>query len=205
MTNRIREGTIDELIPDTKNANKGTKRGRDLHEKSIRNTGFGRSIVVDRHNRIIAGNKTAEIAAEQGVPVTFVDVHGDELVAVRRLDLDLEDDAGPAREMAIADNRVGQVNLDFAEEILAQTPQITGEYWFPEELEALMGEEGEGADNPHHGEENASPSSEEASQSDVETIKLGNHTLVVGPEGTYGEIAVLLQAWYDHTGELISR
>ena len=53
---------LSDLTPDTKNANKGTQRGRGLLEKSLRQHGAGRSVLVDRDGEIIAGNKTVEIA-----------------------------------------------------------------------------------------------------------------------------------------------
>ena len=49
---------ISDLTPDPQNANKGTERGRGMIEDSLRRLGAGRSILVDKHNRVIAGNKT---------------------------------------------------------------------------------------------------------------------------------------------------
>ncbi len=60
---KIVETKIDELIPDGKNANKGTEYGQSLIEKSLRKFGAGRSILIDKNNKIIAGNKTVENAA----------------------------------------------------------------------------------------------------------------------------------------------
>jgi hypothetical protein len=48
---------IKDLIPDDKNFNKGTEFGNSLIEKSFRKFGAGRSILLDKNNRIIAGNK----------------------------------------------------------------------------------------------------------------------------------------------------
>lgn len=52
---------ISDLIPDDRNANKGTERGNGLLERSLQQYGAGRSILIDKNNRIIAGNKTVEI------------------------------------------------------------------------------------------------------------------------------------------------
>jgi hypothetical protein len=49
---------ISDLQPDAKNANKGTPRGNQMIEDSLREYGAGRSILLDKHGRIIAGNKT---------------------------------------------------------------------------------------------------------------------------------------------------
>ena len=58
---------ISDLIPDDKNYNKGTEFGNSLIEKSLRKFGAGRSILLDKNNRIIAGNKTIENANAIGL------------------------------------------------------------------------------------------------------------------------------------------
>ena len=108
------------IRPDVKNANKGTERGRYMVEASLRETGAGRSILLDKDGRIIAGNKTFEAASDIGLPVRVVETDGTELVAVKRTDLDLDDDTGTARRLAYYDNRAAQVGLDWdAEQMLA--------------------------------------------------------------------------------------
>jgi hypothetical protein len=108
----------DGIQPDRKNANKGTERGRYMVEASLRETGAGRSIVLDKDGRIIAGNKTFEAASDIGLPVRIVETDGRELVAVKRTDLDLSDDTGAARKLAYYDNRAGQVGLEWDAEVL---------------------------------------------------------------------------------------
>jgi hypothetical protein len=46
---------IQDLVPDDKNANRGTLRGRGLLEKSLRRLGAGRSILVDKDGRVTRG------------------------------------------------------------------------------------------------------------------------------------------------------
>jgi hypothetical protein len=102
---------------DPHNANKGTARGRELLRESIDTTGYGRSILVDKHGVTIAGNKTLEAATERGADVEIVETAGHELVVVQRTDLDLRTDP-KARQLAYYDNRVGEVGLDWdAEQI----------------------------------------------------------------------------------------
>ena len=60
---KLRVVPIARLVLDEKNANKGTKRGRELLGESLERYGAGRSVAVDCHNRVIAGNKTVEAAA----------------------------------------------------------------------------------------------------------------------------------------------
>jgi hypothetical protein len=101
-----------DFTPDDRNANKGTERGTGLIEKSLRTYGAGRSILADKHGKIIAGNKTLEGCASIGIDkVRVVETDGTELVVVQRTDLDLNSKA--ARELAIVDNRAGQVSLEW--------------------------------------------------------------------------------------------
>jgi hypothetical protein len=67
MKPRVRVVPIAQLVLDGKNANKGTKRGRELLEESLERYGAGRSVVVDRHHRVIAENKTVEAARAAGM------------------------------------------------------------------------------------------------------------------------------------------
>lgn len=112
MSEKVSRTTIDELIQDDKNFNKGTMKGRKLIDKSIRKFGAGRSILLDKNNRIIAGNKTQELAREAGIKkIIVIDTKPDELVAVRRGDVDLDSEKG--REMALADNATSAANLSW--------------------------------------------------------------------------------------------
>ena len=108
---------ISELKPDDKNFNKGTEFGNSLIEKSLRNYGAGRSILLDKNNRIIAGNKTVENAAQIGFEnVIVVETTGNDIVAVKRTDIDIDSKAG--RELAFADNATSKANLDWDENLL---------------------------------------------------------------------------------------
>lgn len=105
---------ISDLIPDPHNANKGTQRGLKALDASLRQYGAGRSILLDAKGRIIAGNKTAERAADIGMDdVIIVESDGSKVIAVQRTDLDLETDGGKARALATYDNRVGELDLDW--------------------------------------------------------------------------------------------
>lgn len=108
---------LSKLIPDDHNFNMGTKEGGALLEKSLRELGAGRSILLDKDNRIISGNKTVEQAMKVGLKkVRIIDSEGDEIIAVRRKDVSLDDKKG--RDLAAADNRVSEVNLKWDEEEL---------------------------------------------------------------------------------------
>lgn len=116
---KIIETSIEQLVPDNKNANKGTEYGQHLIEESLRKFGAGRSILLDKHDRIIAGNKTIENAAIVGLEnVIIVETDGNQIVAVRRKDIDL--DSAKGRELAIADNATGKANLAWDEDVIVQ-------------------------------------------------------------------------------------
>lgn len=109
--NKIKVVDIENLKQDDKNFNRGTKRGKKLMERSLKELGLGRSILIDKDNNIIAGNKTQETAKELGFKnVIVVETDGSQVVAVKRTDLSLKTKKG--RELALADNRTAQENID---------------------------------------------------------------------------------------------
>ena len=106
--------SLADLKQDNQNANRGTERGGAMIERSLSTCGVGRSILIDKNGKIIAGNKTAENAGMIGIEgVQIVESDGTKLIAVQRTDLDLDSETDPrARELALFDNRTGEVNLD---------------------------------------------------------------------------------------------
>jgi len=103
---------ISELIQDDLNFNKGTELGSELIKKSFGKFGAGRSILLDKNNKIIAGNKSTENATLQGIEdVIIIETTGQQLVAVKRIDIDLDSDEG--KEMALADNATSLQNINW--------------------------------------------------------------------------------------------
>jgi len=120
---------ISDLIPDDKNFNKHTEYGTGLLEKSLRKFGGARSILIDRNNRIIAGNATIEGAAAIGMEdVQIVESDGKRIIAVKRTDIDL--DSAEGRELALADNQTALKNIVLdAELIEAEVGEAVCEEW----------------------------------------------------------------------------
>lgn len=119
---KVSKAKITDLVGDNLNFNKGTQYGDHLMEESLRQFGLGRSILLDRNNRIIAGNKTTEKSGELGFEdVLIVETDGKTLVAVKRTDIDLDSKAG--RELALADNATAHANLEWDEEAIAQAAE----------------------------------------------------------------------------------
>ena len=105
---------IEELAQDTHNFNKGNEQGQELMERSFKEMGAGRSILIDRNGHIIAGNKSQKAAIAAGIKkVRVIETTGDELVAVKRTDVDI--DSAEGRKMAYLDNLTTQVNLTWDE------------------------------------------------------------------------------------------
>jgi hypothetical protein len=115
-----------ELIADDKNFNKGSENGAEMIRKSFQKFGSGRSILIDKNNRIIAGNKSVEYSGIEDVLI--VESDGTQLIAVKRTDIDLDSPQG--REMALADNASAKANIVFdAELIEAELGEAVCEEW----------------------------------------------------------------------------
>ena len=95
---------IRDIIPDSHNFNKGNEQGQQLMERSFKELGAGRIILLDRNGNIIAGNKSQQAAIASGIKrVRVIETTGDELVAVKRTDVDI--DSAEGRRMAYLDIR----------------------------------------------------------------------------------------------------
>ena len=186
MANVI-ETNIESLVPDNKNFNKGTQFGDHLMDESLRRFGLGRSILIDKNNRIIAGNKTAEKAADIGfTDVVVVEVDGNQLVAVKRKDIDL--DSAKGRELALADNATGKANLAWDEELIS----AMAEKW--------DFEPGDWGVEIPDGEEEAQPQGKEETEAGAIEVRckpgdiwqLGNHRLMCGDSIDLEQVKQLL-------------
>ena len=181
----------EDLQIDPRNANRGTPRGRHLLDASLREYGAGRAVLTDRDGVLIAGNKTFEVAQRLGIPTRVIETDGQELVVVRRRDLHLASDP-KARALAIADNRVGELDLDWDPAILQQL-QADGLdldlFWTTEEFERLLGEGTEGGQT----DENAvvAPGATDIVRGDL--FALGRHRLLCGDATDPADVHHLLE------------
>lgn len=137
--------TIKDLIPDDQNFNTGNEFGEALIEKSFSKFGAGRSILLDKNNKIIAGNKSLQKYAEGGGEnVVVVETTGDQIVAVKRTDIDLDTKRG--REMALADNASAKANISWDFDALKEWEMPTDEWGvFIDEPEPELIEDDEAA------------------------------------------------------------
>lgn len=110
---------ISDLRFDDKNMNAHTSYGMGLLEKSLQQLGAGRSILIDKNNRIIGGNGVVEAASNIGLEdVQIVESDGKKIIAVKRTDIDLDSKEG--RELAMADNSIASVNLSWDEDTVEE-------------------------------------------------------------------------------------
>jgi DNA modification methylase len=182
--------SLADLTPDPKNANKGTPRGMRMLANSLKTYGAGRSILVDRHGVVLAGNKTFEQAKALGLDIRVVDVDGKTLVVVRRTNLDLATDP-EARQLALADNRVGEINLEWDPQLL-ETFAADGidlrALWTPQELERLLGH---GLHTGLTADDAVVPISDtEIQRGDL--FQLGDHRLLCGDATNEDDVARLM-------------
>jgi len=154
---KITETTITQANQDSHNANKGTERGEAALDDSLTQFGAGRSLLLDKNNNLIAGNKTQKAAIKAGLTkMIVVETTGDEVVAVKRMDMDLSSETDKrARQLAYYDNEVQILDYDRdLEQLIADLDNgvdLTG-LWNEAELaemmeqfaDGLLGDGGEG-------------------------------------------------------------
>jgi DNA modification methylase len=174
-----------DLTTDPNNANRGTERGREALARSFREYGAGRAIVIDRHGTIIAGNKAFQQARALNIPLRVVKTDGHHLIAVQREDLDLATDPR-AKALAIADNRVGELdlewNVDMLKQLRAEGLDLSA-FWTADEFATLFAETKTGLTD-----ENAVV---EPGPTDIvrgELFVLGRHRLLCGDVTSAGDV-----------------
>lgn len=162
----ITETTIDIAKQDRHNANKGTERGEAALDDSLTQFGAGRSLLLDKNGELIAGNKTQRAAIKAGLTrMIIVETTGDEVVAVKRTDLDLSSTTDKrARQLAYYDNQVQALDYELDLEQLVidldNGVDLTG-LWNEDEMaelleqvaDGLLGGAGEG-DGQHYADKN---------------------------------------------------
>lgn len=108
---------ISELKLDPKNANRHSEYGTRLLENSVRENGFGRSILISNDNVVIAGNGTVEAGAAIGMEnVQIIENDGTKIIAVRRTDV--KSGTAEFEKLALADNIVAMKNIVLDAEVV---------------------------------------------------------------------------------------
>jgi DNA modification methylase len=178
---------IEDLKPDDKNANRGTKRGRQAVAKSLEDYGAGRSVLIDRDGRVVAGNKTLEAAKAAGIDeVMIIPSDGTKLIAVQRTDVSLDDPKG--RGLAIADNRTAELGLEWDPDVLKDlSAELDLQPFFTDaELHSILPPE------PHEGEDDVVAVPDEPITKRGDLYRLGKHRLLCGDSTCATDVDKLL-------------
>lgn len=109
---------------DSRNYRKHSDKNKNLINKSLKECGAGRSIVIDNEDNIIAGNGIYEQAQKLGLKTKVIETDGSELVVVKRTDLATNDEK--RKQLAVMDNSTSDssefdfelLNEDFETETL---------------------------------------------------------------------------------------
>ena len=116
---------------DSKNYRVHTDKNKMIIDKSLKELGAGRSILIDSENEIIAGNGVFEQAEKQNIQIKIVETDGTELIAVKRTDLKTNDKK--RKKLALIDNHSTDTsNFDF-EAINVDFGEVELEEWGIEE------------------------------------------------------------------------
>ena len=106
-----------EIKFDKRNYRIHNDKNKELINKSLKECGAGRSIVIDSENEIIAGNGIYEQAQVLNIPVKVIETDGSELVVVKRTDLKTNDEK--RKQLAIMDNSTSD-SSDFDIDLLKE-------------------------------------------------------------------------------------
>lgn len=107
---------VKDLKFDKRNYRRHDEKNQALIKKSIKEVGFGRSVVVDADNEIICGNGVVS-QIEKGTPIKVIETNGDELVVVKRTDLKTDDEK--RKQLAVMDNSTSD-SSDFDIDLLQE-------------------------------------------------------------------------------------
>ena len=138
---KVTRRKLTDYTPDPHNANRGTERGQYMLDRSIEETGAGRSLVAAADDRIAAGNGTLQALVDAGiVDVIEVETDGHTAVVVKRTDWANIDDP-TARKYSYFDNRTSQIRLAWnVEQLIADVNAGVdlSEMFHPNELTRLL-------------------------------------------------------------------
>lgn len=197
MTKKIDESHISDLQYDPRNARKRTIRSSAMIQSSLQEVGASRSIVIDEHNRILAGNGTIEAAGQIGIEkMIIVDADGETIVAVRRSGLTEQQKI----KLALFDNRTSDLS-EWDADVLAELGQevdLSG-LFTENELAVIPANNESGEGSGEEDEEKVSALIDEAESGAIESRvslgqiwKLGRHYIACGDSTNESNVKKLL-------------
>ncbi len=143
--------SIDSVLPDPKNANLHTERGKLSLKNVLKKYGFFRPMAAagSENPIMMAGNLTLESSIAAGLKkAIFIYTDGTRpIVHVRE---DIAPDSPQAAALAVADNRVAEISLNWAGAVLqkinAENPDAIADLWSTSEYVDLLNAQGISAD-----------------------------------------------------------
>lgn len=91
-----------EITFDKRNYRKHNEKNEKIINKSLKELGAGRSIVIDNENQVICGNGVYKESKKLKIPIKIIETDGNELIVLKRTDLSPDDKK--RQELALADN-----------------------------------------------------------------------------------------------------
>lgn len=114
----VRIAPLSNFRQDDENANKGTPKGAELLKQSLSARRFARPTFAAADGTILGGNKTLNAAQEVGMKEAIV-IESDGSRPIVHVRTDLANSKTPeARRLALEDNRIAQLSLDWDDKIL---------------------------------------------------------------------------------------
>jgi DNA modification methylase len=179
--------TIAGLTPDPHNRRTHNARNVAMIAASLTDVGAARSIVIDEHNEILAGNGVVQGATAAGLSkLQIVDADGDTIIAVRRRGLT----AAQKRSLAIFDNRAAELaawNVEQLTADLTNGEDLTA-FFLPDELQALLSD---GTAKAGLTDPDTVPDERRTGIVAGDLFELGAHRLLCGDSTTSADVARL--------------
>lgn len=138
---RVEQGKLSDVLPDPQNANKHKTRGQSTLEQSLRKRGFFRPTAafgkgVDKPV-MGAGNLTQETAISIGMDDAIF-VYSDGTKPIIHVRTDVAPGSKEAVQLALEDNRIAELSLDWDVEVLAGLDaDVLDGLWTADELSDL--------------------------------------------------------------------
>lgn len=128
---------------DDENANKGTPRGKELLQKSLKQRKFARPTFAAADGTILGGNKTLEAAQEVGMEDAIV-IESDGTKPIIHVRTDIPNSKTPeAQKLALEDNRIAELSLNWDNKILGAMAKFKREalkdLWDDDEIHRKIG------------------------------------------------------------------
>lgn len=191
---------ISDFRPQQRNANRHTQRGLSMLDESMAKNGFIGAMTSARNGEVFDGSARLETAYDrfgEEVEPIVIDADGTRPIIVRRTDIPSADDPR-AKKLAIAANRIAEVDLDWDPELLKAIGEDIdiSDLFFDNELENLIEGFEEDAEREHKG---LTDPDDLPDEDDVETRckrgdiwQLGRHRLMCGDSTDIADVERLM-------------